>query len=42
VFKEAVPPGIDLVKRSIAIEGKAAKLPPELTLRVTAERDAPS
>jgi Asp-tRNA(Asn)/Glu-tRNA(Gln) amidotransferase A subunit family amidase len=42
VFKEAFPPGTDLVERSIAIAGKAAKLPPELTLRIIAERDTPA
>jgi Asp-tRNA(Asn)/Glu-tRNA(Gln) amidotransferase A subunit family amidase len=42
VFKDAFPPGTDLVEKSIAIAGKAAKLPPELSLRVVAERDAPA
>jgi Asp-tRNA(Asn)/Glu-tRNA(Gln) amidotransferase A subunit family amidase len=42
VFKEAFPPGSDLVATSVAIAGRAAKLPPELTLRVIAERDAPA
>jgi amidase len=42
VFKEAFPPGTDLIEKSIAVAGKAAKLPDELTLRVIAERDAPA
>jgi amidase len=39
VFVEAFPPGTDLVEKSVAIAGKAGKLPPELTLRVIAERE---
>jgi len=39
VFAEAFPRGTDLVEASVAIAGKAAKLPPDLTLRVIAERE---
>jgi amidase len=42
VFKEALPPGTDLVAASVAIAGNAAKLPPDLTLRVIAEREPPT
>ena len=42
VFKEAFPPGTDLVAASVAITGNAAKLPPDLTLRVVAEREPPT
>ena len=42
VFAEAFPPGADLVEKSVAIAGKASKLPAELTLRIIAERDAPA
>jgi amidase len=42
VFKEAFPPGADLVAASVAIAGNAAKLPPDLTLRVIAEREPPT
>jgi amidase len=39
VFAEAFPPGTDLVEKSVAIAGKAAKLSADLTLRVIAERE---
>jgi hypothetical protein len=42
VFNEAFPPGTDLVAASIGIAGNAAKLPPDLTLRVIAEREPPT
>jgi amidase len=42
VFAEAFPPGTDLVEKSVAIAGKAAKLPADLTLRVIAEREPPA
>jgi amidase len=42
VFKEAFPPGTDLVAASIGIAGNAVKLPPDLTLRVIAEREPPT
>jgi Asp-tRNA(Asn)/Glu-tRNA(Gln) amidotransferase A subunit family amidase len=42
VFKEAFPPGTDLVTASIGIAGNPAKLPPDLTLRVIAEREPPA
>jgi Asp-tRNA(Asn)/Glu-tRNA(Gln) amidotransferase A subunit family amidase len=41
VFAEAFPPGTNLVEKSAAIAGKAAKLPAELTLRVIVEREPP-
>jgi Asp-tRNA(Asn)/Glu-tRNA(Gln) amidotransferase A subunit family amidase len=41
VFKEAFPPGTDLVAASVAIAGNAAKLPADLSLRVIAEREPP-
>jgi amidase len=42
VFAEAFPPGSGLVETSVAIAGKAAKLPADLTLRVIAEREPPA
>ena len=42
MFAEAFPPGTDLVAASVAIAGKAAKLPPYLSLRVIAEREPPT
>src|SRR5450631_198158 len=42
VFAEAFPPGTDLVETSVAIAGRAAKLPADLTLRVIAEREPPA
>jgi len=42
VFRDAFPPGTDFVARIVAIAGKAAKLPPDLTLRIVAERDVPA
>jgi Asp-tRNA(Asn)/Glu-tRNA(Gln) amidotransferase A subunit family amidase len=42
VFAEAFRPGTDLVEKSVAIASKAGKLPPELTLRVIAEREPPA
>jgi amidase len=42
VFAEAFPPGTDLVEASVAIAGRAAKLPADLTLRVIAEREPPA
>ena len=42
VFAEAFPPGTDLVTASVAIAGKAVKLPPYLSLRVIAEREPPT
>ncbi|MCL2428864.1 MAG: amidase family protein [Alphaproteobacteria bacterium] len=38
----AFPPGTDIVENSVAMAGKAGKLPPGLTLRVVAERDVPA
>ncbi len=42
VFADAFPPGTDLVAASVAIAGKSAKLPPDLTLRLIAEREPPT
>jgi amidase len=42
VFAEAFPPGTDLVAESVAIAGKATRLPADLTLRVIAEREPPA
>jgi len=40
VFADAFPPGTDLVAASLAIAGK--QLPPDLTLRIIAEREPPT
>ncbi len=42
VFAETFPPGTDLVEKSVAIAGKAGKLPTELSLRIIAEREPPT
>jgi amidase len=42
VFADAFPPGTDLVAASVAIAGHAAKLPPDLSLRMIAEREPPT
>jgi amidase len=42
VFADAFPKGTDLVAASVVIAGHAAKLPPELSLRVIAEREPPT
>ncbi len=42
VSAQAFPPGTDLVAMSIAVAGRTAKLPADLTLRVIAEREPPA
>ena len=42
VYKELFPPGTSAVGRNVEISGKASALPPELTLRLLAEREAPA
>ena len=39
LFPEALPAGTDLVEKSVAIAGKAGKLPSGLSLRVIADRE---
>jgi hypothetical protein len=41
-FADASPKGADLVAASVAIAGHAAKLPPDLSLCVIAEREPPN
>jgi hypothetical protein len=41
-FADAFPKGADLVAASVAIAGHAAKLPPDLSLCVIAEREPPN
>ncbi len=42
VYKELYPQGTPIVARSVEVTGKAAQLPPELSLRLLAEREPPT
>lgn len=42
VFGNAFPPDANLIEASLAIDGKASKLPPHLTLRVIADHEPPT
>ena len=42
LFADALPPGTNLIDTSLVIDGKAKNLPPDLTLRVIADREPPT